>query len=223
MRSRAPSLPRIEVTWFLTVPSARHSRSPISRLLRPAARRRTISRSRSEKGSGRPAPGGRAGGASRANSAIVHAGYDPPAGTLMASMNVAGNAMFAKMCGELSVPYKNNGSLICALSDDEKPKLADLLANGRKNGVPKLEILSRSEVHALEPNLAPGVAGALYARTGGIVGAYELTTALAENGVVNGGCLKLNFEVQKIWRIKSADGGFFELVSSDGRALTARG
>lgn len=161
-------------------------------------------------------------GASRANSAIVHAGYDPPAGSLMAKMNVAGNALYPKLCADLSVPFKNNGSLICALSDDDLPKLAALLENGRKNGVPKLELLDRRAVRALEPNLAESVAGALYARTGGIVGAYELTTALIENGAVNGGELILNFEVEGIKKTASEDGEFFEITSADGRLVRAR-
>lgn len=161
-------------------------------------------------------------GASRANSAIVHAGYDPPAGSLMARLNVAGNAMFPKLCGELSVAFKNNGSLICALSADDLPKLSELGANGRKNGVPNLEILDQAAVRSLEPNIAPGVVGALYAKTGGIVGAYEITTALAENAVVNGGNLILNFAVERIRYAERPEGGFFEIVSADGEKIHAR-
>ena len=161
-------------------------------------------------------------GASRANSAIVHAGYDPPTGSLMAKMNVAGNALYPKLCGELSVPFKNNGSLICALSDDDLPKIDALLENGRKNGVPNLERLDRDSVHALEPNLSDLIVGALYAKSGGIVGAYEMTTALAENGVVNGGELKLNFAVERIQKIASEEGDVFEITSAGGETVRAR-
>lgn len=161
-------------------------------------------------------------GASRANSAIVHAGYDPPSGSLMAKLNVAGNAMYPKLCAELSVAFKNNGSLICALSAEETKKLTELFENGRKNGVPRLELLDHAAVHALEPNLAERVCGALYAKTGGIVGAYELTTALAENGVVNGGDLSLNFAVEKIKRVETPNGAIFEIHSETGDTVRAR-
>jgi len=161
-------------------------------------------------------------GASRANSAIVHAGYDPPFGTKMARLNLAGNRMMPRLAEELSVPYKNNGSLICALSEEDRPKLTSLLENGQKIGVPGLEILSAEQVRNLEPNIAPGVAGALFAPTGGIVGSYELTTALAENGVVNGGTVLLNFCVETVRLITEENGTYFEILSESGKKIGAR-
>lgn len=174
-------------------------------------------------------------GSSRANSAIVHAGYDPAVGTLMARLNVAGNALYPKLCDELSVPFRKNGSMICALSDGDLEKLTALLERGRQNGVPDLAILSRSEAFALEPNLADDVVGALLAPSGGIVGAYEMTTALAENAVVNGGRLWLDAEVVGIEKApmelpagitfpsdESRKREIFRLTLTGGRTIRAR-
>ncbi|MBQ1455542.1 MAG: NAD(P)/FAD-dependent oxidoreductase [Thermoguttaceae bacterium] len=158
-------------------------------------------------------------GASRANSAIVHCGCDPKAGTAMARFNTAGNRMFPELCRQLDVPFVQNGSLICAFGDEELPVLKALFDNGRANGVEHLEILDAASARALEPNLSSAVRGALFAPTGGIVGPYELTTALAENGVVNGGELLLNFDTAAISR---SDKGPFTVTAADGRTVTAR-
>ena len=67
-------------------------------------------------------------GATKANSAIVHAGFDALPGTLKAKFNVLGCEMMPEVCKDLSVPYKNNGSLVVAFSEEEK-ELADIPAN----------------------------------------------------------------------------------------------
>ena len=137
-------------------------------------------------------------GTSRANSAIVHAGYDPEPGTLMAKYNVEGNKMFDEICKDLSVPFKRDGSLVLGFNDNDLKTLKHLYENGIKNGVEGLKLLTREEVFDMEPNLREEVKCALYAPTGGIVGAYELTIALIENGIDNGGEIKLNSEVVNI-------------------------
>ena len=137
-------------------------------------------------------------GTSKANSAIIHAGYDPKAGTLMANLNVKGNEMFGDICDELDVPFKRNGSLVLAFDDEELESVKKLYENGNKIGVKGLRILNKEEVKELEENVSDNVLGALYAPTGGIVGVMEYTIALAENGVLNGGKIFLNSEVVKI-------------------------
>lgn len=137
-------------------------------------------------------------GTSKANSAIIHAGYDPKAGTLMAKLNVKGNEMFGDICDELDVPFKRNGSLVLAFDDEELESVKKLYENGNKIGVKGLRILNKEEVKELEENVSDNVVGALYAPTGGIVGVMEYTIALAENGVLNGGKIFLNSEVVKI-------------------------
>lgn len=137
-------------------------------------------------------------GTSKANSAIIHAGYDPKQGTLMAKYNVRGNEIFEELCSELSVPFKRNGSLVLAFNDDDIKVINDLFTNGINNGVKNLRVLNKEEVLKLEPNLSKEVTGALYAPTGGIVGPFEYTIALIENGVQNGGKVILESEVVSI-------------------------
>ena len=154
-------------------------------------------------------------GTSKANSAIVHAGYDPKVGTLMAKYNVRGNEMFEHICEELSVPFKRNGSLVLAFDEADMETIKELYDNGNKLGVKGLEILSKEQVHEKEPNIKPHILGALYAPSGSIVGPYEYTIALMENGIVNGGELKLNREVtaiekDEIFKISTAQGEIIE-------------
>ncbi|WP_308780728.1 NAD(P)/FAD-dependent oxidoreductase [uncultured Clostridium sp.] len=137
-------------------------------------------------------------GTTKANSAIIHAGYDPEPGTLMAKYNVLGNEMFEDLCKELSVPFIRNGSLVLAFDEDDIRIINDLYEKGVKNNVKDLKILTKEEVLKLEPNINKDIYGALYAPTGGIVGPFECTIALVENGVENGGEIKLNSEVVSI-------------------------
>ena len=130
-------------------------------------------------------------GASRANSAIVHAGYDCPAGTLMAKLNVRGNALYAKWCEELDVPFARVGSLVAAFNPDEKLELRWLYERGLQNGVPGMEMLTGEQARALEPMLSPKAIAALHARTAGISCPYEMAIACAENAVANGAELLL--------------------------------
>lgn len=90
-------------------------------------------------------------GETRANSAIIHAGFDPEPGTLMAALNVRGNAMTEKLCADLSVPFRRNGALVFAFTEEDRNILRRLLARGKENGVPNLRILAKEEIRAIEP------------------------------------------------------------------------
>jgi len=125
-------------------------------------------------------------GSSKANSAIIHAGFDAAPGTWKAKMNVKGNGMFPALCEELDVPYINNGSLVVAVTEDEEKVLEELLERGRTNGVQHLRIIGRDELLDMEPNINPSARGALYAPTAGLICPYEFTIALAENANQNG-------------------------------------
>ncbi len=151
-------------------------------------------------------------GTSKANSAIVHAGFDAPEGSLMAKMNVAGNEMMDRLSAELDFPFRRNGSLVVCINREELPGLQTLYERGVKNGVKKLRILSREEVLEMEPNLSDQVQGALYAPTGGIVCPFNMTIALAENANVNGVEFKLETEVTGI---EKAD-GYYRLQTDKG-------
>ena len=125
-------------------------------------------------------------GASRANSAIVHAGYDCVPGTLMAKLNVRGNEMFDDVCEKLNVPLLRVGSFVIAFGEEDEKELNNLLERGRANGVPGLEIISGERAREMEPKLSDDVTAALWAPTAGITCPYELTIAMSENARANG-------------------------------------
>ena len=133
-----------------------------------------------------------ANGTTKANSAIVHAGYDPLPGTKMAKLNVLGNAMMPELCKRLDVPFSACGSLVLSLSPEDDAELRKLYDQGVANGVPGQRLLSAEETLALEPNLNPEVRGALYAPSAGIVNPWELCYAMAETAVRNGTELRLS-------------------------------
>jgi glycerol-3-phosphate dehydrogenase len=133
---------------------------------------------------------------SSANSAIVHAGYDAHHGTLKAEMSVEGNRLWGIVAQELNIPFERCGTYVVAIGPEELPKLDPLLENGRKNGVPALDIISGEEMRLREPALNPDASGALWAPTGGVIDTFGATVAAAENAVMNGVTLKLNTAFQ---------------------------
>lgn len=151
-------------------------------------------------------------GTSKANSAIIHAGYDAATGSLMAKLNVRGNEMMDELSKELDFPFQRNGSLVICLSEEDMPNLQALYDRGVANGVKNLRILNKEEVLEMEPNISDDVYAALYAPTAGIVCPFNLNIALAENANVNGVDFKFNTEVKEIRKIE----GGYELITSTG-------
>lgn len=137
-------------------------------------------------------------GTTKANSAIVHGGFDAQNGTLKAKLNVAGTAMMPEVCQKLSVPFKKNGSVVVAFSEKEMEHIKVLYERGIKNGVPELSIIDREELRRREPNISDEAVGALLSESAGIVCPYELTIAAVENAVTNGVDLVRNCEVKSI-------------------------
>ncbi len=131
-------------------------------------------------------------GSTKANSAIVHAGFDAETGSLKAKLNVQGASLMAYYCNKLSVPYKNIGSLVVAYNWDDMQTLEALFERGFENGVPNMEIISQERLRTMEPYISEEAIGALWAPTAGIVSPYELTIAAAENAIVNGARVKRN-------------------------------
>ncbi len=151
-------------------------------------------------------------GASKANSAIVHAGFDAKPGTAKARFNVLGNRMFEDVCRELKVPFKRNGSLVLAFGSEDEAVLAELKARGETNGVPT-EIISQDELRRREPNVSDKATAALWAPTGGICCPYELAFRYAENAAANGAEFFFDAKVVGIsggWRLECEDGRVFE-------------
>ena len=155
-------------------------------------------------------------GTTKANSAIVHAGFDAAHGTLMAKLNVLGGQKMEALSRELEFPYRKNGSLVVMTREEDRPALEALLQNGIANGVEGLEILEREALLALEPNLSDSAVAALYAPTGAIVCPFGLTYALAENAAANGVRFQFDTHVHTVRRT----GTVWELLTSQG-TLTA--
>lgn len=139
-------------------------------------------------------------GTSKANSGIVHAGFDAAPGSLMAKLNVCGNEKMEQLSKELDFPFQKNGSLVICRDREDMPKLEKLYEQGIANGVKELRILTKEEVLALEPNVTDDVYAALYAPTGGIVCPFSLNIALAENACANGVEFRFDTEVSGIER-----------------------
>lgn len=134
-------------------------------------------------------------GSSKANSGIVHAGYDAKPGSLKARLNVQGCKMMPKVASELGVAYRQNGSLVVAFSEEEMEAVRELYARGKLNGVEKLSILNAEQLRSIEPYINPNAVGALYAPEAGVICPYSLTIAAMGNAMDNGVELRRNFPV----------------------------
>ena len=139
-------------------------------------------------------------GTSKANSGIVHAGFDAHPGTLKAKMNVAGNEKMEALSRELDFPFQRNGSLVLCFAEKDRDKLEKLLEQGIANGVKELRIIEKEELRQMEPDISREAVAALYAPTGGIVCPFGLTIAMAENAAVNGVEFKLETQVFSVKR-----------------------
>lgn len=156
-------------------------------------------------------------GTSKANSAIIHGGFDAAHGTLMAKYNVQGSEMMPELAKELDIPFRRNGSLVVCLNEEDRPQLQALYENGVKNGVKDLEIVEADRLRELEPNVSKDAVAALWAPTGGIVCPFIMTIALAENANANGVDFRLSTEVKAV---TPKDGHW--VVQTDKGAVEAR-
>ena len=154
-------------------------------------------------------------GASRANSGIIHGGYDPEPGTLKAKLNTRGVEMLFDAAKALNVPCIRNGSMVCAFSAQEDSLLQELYDRGLVNQTPGLRLLSGEEARQLEPNLSPAVTKVLHVPNAGIVGPYELTVAAVGNAMDNGVQLKRNFAVCQITKT----GKGFTVCAENGQSV----
>lgn len=156
-------------------------------------------------------------GASRANSAIVHAGYDCPVGSVEAECNVRGNFLYTQWCEELDVPLKRVGSMVLGFGEEDEKTLRDLYERGLKNGVPDMELISGDRAREIEPCLSSKVTLALWAPTCGITCPYQMTIACAENARENGVEWVLSARVTAVSDRREG----LMIAFADGRTLTA--
>ena len=157
-------------------------------------------------------------GATKANSGIVHAGYDAVPGTLKARFNVQGASLFPDLCKALSVPYKKCGALVIGFDGKDLETLETLLQRGIRNGVKNLRLLTREEALALEPSLNPDISGALDVPESAIVSPYELAYALADDAALNGVSFRFNRTVSAV--VKAETG--WVVHTEEGETITCR-
>lgn len=134
-------------------------------------------------------------GTSRANSAIIHAGFDAKSESNMARLNVRGNEMMNELAEKLEINFKRIGAMVLCFDINDVVNLKKLYERGIANGVPGLSIISGDEAREIEPNISSKVVAALYAKSSGIVCPFEMTYAFAENACVNGTEIFLSTEV----------------------------
>lgn len=157
-------------------------------------------------------------GASKANSGIIHGGFDPEPDTLKAKLNVKGVPLLYAAAKELHVPHKQNGSMVCAFGKAEEAHIQELYDRGIQNGVTDMEILTGDEARALEPHLSKEITRVLRIPTAGIICPYFLTIAAVGNAMDNGVTLKCNFEITTIEKADDT----FTVTSKDGEQVEGR-
>lgn len=157
-------------------------------------------------------------GTSKANSGIVHAGFDAEPGSLKAKYNIEGAKMFPELARELDFPYRKNGAMVLCFCDEDKPRLDELLRKGEENGAEGLRIIDGDEARRIEPHISEKTAYALYAPSSGIVSPYEMNIAYAENAYKNG--VRFEFDTQVTGIVRSVD--YFDVTCRDGRSFKGR-
>ena len=168
-------------------------------------------------------------GASKANSGIVHAGFDAKPGSLKAKLNVEGAAMYPDLCAQVDAPYSRPGAMVLAFTQEERATVQKLYDQGIANGVSGLRIVERDEILRMEPQTNPEVVCALDVPTSGLTSPYELTCALADHAAVNGVEFHLETCVNDIlpenggYTLKTNRGDFLPPSLSTARALTPPG
>ncbi len=147
-------------------------------------------------------------GASKANSGLVHAGFDAKPGTLKAKLNVEGNKMYPSLCKRLGLKLRKLGAVVIGNNTQTVKELYD---RGIANGVKNLFILSREELLKILPNITENVTCGLLAKDAYVVCPYLLTICMAEEAILNGATVLLEFDAKKIRK----NNGLFEI--SDGK------
>ena len=125
-------------------------------------------------------------GASRANSSMIHGGFDDKPGTVKAKFCVPGNKLWHKLKSELDIHLDECGSFVCAFSESEIKHLEKLLEQGQINGAPGLEIISGDKLREREPNTNPEIIAALWSPEAGIINNFEAVNAMIESAQING-------------------------------------
>ncbi len=142
-------------------------------------------------------------GTSKANSAILHSGFDAPVGSVEAALVTEGRRLWSEAALDLHLPIERVGAMVVALDPGEMQTLSLLLDKGRQNGVTNLRIVSRDEALHAEPHLNPAVQGGLLVPDESITDPFAAVIALAEHAAVNGVAFHLGCHIENITRTPS--------------------
>lgn len=158
-------------------------------------------------------------GATKANSGIVHAGYDAVPGTKKAYYNIRGASMYSSLCEELHVPYKNCGALVIGFDERDRDTLHHLLKRGKINGVQGLRLISKDEALQKEPSLNPDIVCALDVPTSAIMSPYEMAFAMADDAALNG--IEFSFG-ETVSSVRKETNGSWLIGTDSGKAFSCR-
>ena len=160
-------------------------------------------------------------GASKANSGMIHAGYDPIPGTNEAKFNAPGSRMMYEICDELDVPYEKSGTTVFATDESGMKELRKLEGFAKENNV-EARIVEPPELYELQPDIGEDVKAVLWVPEGGITTPFTVTFALAENAHHNGVSFRKEAEVTDIKRLEDEDGKPYFEVSAGGETYLCR-
>ena len=151
-------------------------------------------------------------GASKANSAILHTGFDAPPGSLEQRCIAAGYAEYLAIRDNLGLPLDTSAALVIAWTDEEEATLPTLIDQAHANGVTDVEPLGRAALHAVEPNLGPGARAAFRVPREYLIDPWSaphayLAQALAHGAVLLRSCSVTGGDFDgKLWTLATSQG-----------------
>lgn len=155
-------------------------------------------------------------GTSKANTAILHTGFDATPGTLEARLVREGYERLAAYAAGTGIPVERVGALLVAWDEEQLAALPRLAEKAGRNACPGTALLGPGELYAREPHLGPGALGALHVPGESVICPWTTTLAYATQAVASGADLHLNTAVRDVRR---ADG---HLLATSRGTLRAR-
>jgi glycerol-3-phosphate dehydrogenase len=156
-------------------------------------------------------------GTSKANTALLHTGFDAKPGTLEARLVPRGCELLSEYAERVGIPVERTGALLVAWDDEQRAGLAGIVDQSRANGYDAIRELSAEQVYEREPALGPGARGGLLVPDEGLICPFTTPLAFATDAVLAGCDLRRSTAVTGVERV---DGGF--RVETTGGALSAR-
>ena len=151
-------------------------------------------------------------GASKANSAILHTGFDATPGTVEAACVREGYRRYGEIRERLNLPLLETGAIVVAWSEEQRASLPGIVAQAHENGVSDVTLISADAVRAREPGLGVGVCGGVLIPGEAVIDAWSAPLGYALQGVLNGGLLLRNTEIagggldHDIWTLRTVTG-----------------